>query len=318
MRIRRIILAVGLQCLLAVTAQAADYPDRPIRLIVPFAPGGTANVIAQPLAKKLGELLGTTVIVMARGGSGGVVGTAEAAKAKNDGYTLILGSNGAMTIAQHLGPLPYDPIKDFDPVGMVATSQFVVVTHPSVPARNIKELVELAKNRKDKLTYGSAGVGSVGHLATELFDSMAGVDMVHVPYTGTGPMTVDLLAGRIDLAVQGLPSLLPNIKAGNLKALAVTSKKRSSLMPDVPTVDEAGVKGYDVVTFWALFAPAGTPRPIIDKLNATLRQALRTDELRKTYLDTSNDPVESTPEELAQFIDEDVRKWGEIVRKSGI
>jgi tripartite-type tricarboxylate transporter receptor subunit TctC len=317
-RIHRIILAIGLPCLLAFTARAADYPDRPIRMIVPFAAGGTANVIAQPLAKKMGELLGTTVIVMNRGGAGGVVGAAEVAQSKNDGYTILLGSNGALTISQYLGDIPYNTAKDFDPVGMAATSQFVLVTHPSVPAKSVKELIALAKSRKDKLTFGSAGVGNVGHLAAELFDSMAGVQMLHVPYTGAGPMTVDLLAGRVDLAFPGLSSLVPNIKAGNLRALAVTSKQRSALLPDVPTLDESGLKGYDAETFWAVLVPAGTPKPVIAKLNATLLQALKSDEVRHSYLETGNDPTPSSPEELGQRIRDDAKKWGEIVRQAGI
>jgi len=299
-------------------AHADDYPSSPIRMIVPFAPGGTADIIARPLALKMGEILNQSVVVINRGGVGGVVGAGVVATAKNDGYTILLGSNGALTISQHLGQLPYDPVKDLEPVGMVAISQFVLVTHPSVPVRSVKELIALAKAENGKMTFGSAGIGNVGHLAGELFDGMAGVKMTHVPYTGAGPMTVDLLAGRVNLAYPGLASMMPLIRSGALRALAVTSKQRSPLLPNVETMEEAGLKGYDAETFWAIMVPAGTPKSIVDKLNVAVTQTLGSPEVQKAYLDTGNEPHPSTPEELAQRIQEDIKKWGDIISLAGI
>ncbi len=314
----RIFFILAFQIFLAASATADEYPSRPIRMIVPFAPGGTADLIARPLALKLGELLGESIVVINRGGAGGVVGASLVAQAQPDGYTILLGSNGALTISQHLGPVPYDTVKDFSPVGIAATSQFVLVTHPSVPAKNVKELIALGKSKGGQLNYGSAGVGNVGHLAAELFNSMTGIRMVHVPYAGAGPMMLDLLSGRVDMAFPGLSSVLPNIKAGKLRALAVSSKTRSALLPDVPTLDEAGLTGYNLETFWAILAPANTPKPIVQKLNAALLKALDSPELRKTYLDNSNEPFPSSPEQSAQRIQIDSQKWAEIIRKADI
>jgi tripartite-type tricarboxylate transporter receptor subunit TctC len=315
----KLIAGFALACRLVIPASYADeYPSRPIRMIVPFAPGGTADIIARPLALKLGEILRQSVVVMNHGGAGGALGAGLVASAKNDGYTILLGSNGALTISQHLGPLPYDPVKGFEPVGMVATSQFVLVTHPSVPAKNVQELIALAHARTGTMTFGSAGIGNVGHLAAELFDSMTGVKMLHVPYAGAGPMTVDLLAGRVNLAYPGLSSMVPSIRSGALRALAVTSKRRSPLLPEVPTMEEAGLKGYDAETFWSLLVPAGTPTSVINTLNAAMVKALRTPELRKVYLDNGNEPQPSTPAELAERIHDDIRKWGDIIRQAGI
>ena len=312
------LIALAMSLLLFGVAKAETYPSHPIKMIVPFAPGGTADIIARPLAKALGEALDESIIVVNRGGAGGVVGAQTVAQAKNDGYTILLGSNGALTISQHLHPVPYDATKDFAPVGLVATSQFVLVVHPSVPVKNVGELIAYAKAKNGRLTFGSAGIGNVGHLAAELFDSMAGVKMLHVPYAGAGPMTTDLLAGRVSLAFPGLSSMVPLIKSGSLRALAVTSLHRSFLLPDVPTLDEAGLKGYDAKTFWAILAPAGTPKPVIKKLNTALIKALKSDELKKIYRETGNDPDPSTPQELGQRIRQDIQKWGEIVRKAGI
>jgi tripartite-type tricarboxylate transporter receptor subunit TctC len=300
------------------SARAEDYPSRPIRMIVPFAPGGTADIIARPLAQKFGAILGQSIVVVNRGGAGGALGAATVAQAKPDGYTILLGSNGALTISQHLGPLPYDPFKQLAPVGLVATSQFVLVTHPSVKAQSVAGLIALAKASPRKLTFGSAGVGNVGHLAAELFDSMAGVKMLHVPYAGAGPMTVDLLAGRVDLAFPGLSSMLPSIKSGALKALAVTGPARSPLLPDVPTLSEAGLAGYEAVTFWAVLVPAGTPEDIVKRLNAALGETLRSAEVRKFYQESSNEPTPGTPEDLTRRMQADTEKWGKIVRDAGI
>ena len=215
-----------------------------------------------------------------RGGAGGVVGAAVVAQASADGYTLLLGSSGALTISPNLGKIPYDPVTDFAPVGLVATSQFILVVHPSVAATSVKQLIELARGKPGTLRYGSAGNGNVGHLAGELFASMAKIEMVHVPYKGAGPMTTDLLGGQVELAFPGLSSLVPHVKAGKLRALGVTGSRRSEVLPDLPTLSEAGLPGYEAITFWGLLAPARVQRGIIDRLGSSVSAALKTaDEL---------------------------------------
>ena len=314
----RIFLILAVQFFLTVPAHADAYPSRSISLIVPFAPGGTADIISRPLALYLGKVLGQTIIVINRGGAGGVIGANLVAHAQPDGYTLLLGSNGALTISQHLGSVPYNALKDFIPVGIVATSQFVLVTHPSVAATNVKELIALAKVKEGELKFGSAGVGNVGHLAGELFDSMAGISVIHVPYSGAGPMMTDLLSGRTDLAFPGLSSVVPAINAGSLRALAVSSQTRSALLPNVPTMEQAGLPGYNLETFWALLAPANTPQHIVEKLNSALLRALDSPELRQAYLLTGNVPSPSSPEQLAQRIANDSQKWKEVIQKANI
>ncbi len=308
-------LAMALASQLAL---AQGYPNHPVRLVLPFAPGGTADIIGRPLAQKLSEQLGQSIVVDNRGGAGGVVGAAAVAQSAADGYTLLLGSSGALTISPNFGNIPYDAVRDFAPIGLVATSQFVLVVHPSVQATSVRQLIALAGAKPDSLRFGSAGTGNVGHLAAELFDSLAKVKMTHVPYKGAGPMTTDLLAGRVELAFPGLASLVPHIKAGKLRALAVTGPKRSDVLPDVPTLNEAGLPGYEAITFWGVLAPAKTPRPIIDKLGGSINAALKTPELRNTYVTTGNDPASSTPEEFAALIKGDITKWGKIIRDADI
>jgi len=311
-------ILVVLMLALCGQALAQNYPAHPIRMVLPFAPGGTADIIARPVAQRMGELLGQSVVVDNRGGAGGVVGAALAAKSPADGYTLLLGSSGALTISQSLGKLPYDPVADFTPVGLVATSQFILVVHPSVPAKNVRELIALAKSRPGRLIFGSAGTGNVGHLAAELFDSMAGVSMIHVPYKGAGPMTVDLLAGQVDLSFPGLSSLVPYVKAGRVRALAVTGATRSAVLPDLQTLSEAGLAGYEATTFWGLLAPARTAGDIVRRLAAVLREALKNPELIQYYVNQGNDPTASTPEEFAQRIRVDIDKWSRVIKNAGI
>ena len=297
---------------------AQSYPTRPVRLILPFAPGGTADIIGRPLAQRMTEQLGHPVIVDNRGGAGGVVGAAVVAQASADGYTLLLGSSGALTISPNLGKIPYDPVTDFAPVGLVATSQFILVVHPSVAATSVKQLIELARGKPGTLRYGSAGNGNVGHLAGELFASMAKIEMVHVPYKGAGPMTTDLLGGQVELAFPGLSSLVPHVKAGKLRALGVTGSRRSEVLPDLPTLSEAGLPGYEAITFWGLLAPARVQRGIIDRLGSSVSAALKTAELRTAYVSTGNDPAASTPEEFAALIRNDIGKWGKIIKAASI
>lgn len=315
MRSIPIAAALALAC---GTATAQTYPSRPIRMVVPFAPGGTADIIGRPLAQRLGEQLGQTVVIDNRGGAGGVVGADIVSKAAPDGYTLLLGSSGALTISPNFGNIPYDAIRDFTPIGLAATSQFILVVHPSVQATSVKQLIALAAGKPGTLRYGSAGTGNVGHLAGELFDSLAKVSMTHVPYKGAGPMTTDLLAGRVELAFPGLASLVPHIKAGKVRALAVTGPRRSEVLPDIPTLHEAGLNGYEAITFWGMLAPGRTARPVIDRLATALGAALKTPELRSSYTATGNDPASSTPEEFAALIKGDIGKWGRIIKAANI
>ncbi len=314
----RFLLALAGVAAATPSVHSQTYPNRAIRLVVPFAPGGTADIIGRPLAQRLGELLGQSVVLDNRGGAGGVVGASIAAKSAPDGYTLLLGSSGALTISPSLSKLGYDPAKDFAPIGIVATSQFILVVHPSVPAKDVKALVALARARPGALSFGSAGTGNVGHLAGELFERMAKVDMVHVPYKGAAPMTVDLLAGQVDLGFPGLSSLVPHVKSGRVRALAVTGLRRSGVFPELPTLDEAALPGYEAITFWGVLAPGKTPPEIIQRLSMAVAEAARTAELRDVYIKAGNDPATSTPEEFAARIRTDIAKWAQIVKAAGI
>jgi tripartite-type tricarboxylate transporter receptor subunit TctC len=313
--LRHVLFLLGL---MSGLAQAQTYPARPVRLIVPFAPGGTADIIGRPLAQRLGEVLGQSFVIDNRGGAGGVVGATLAAKSQPDGYTLLLGSSGALTISPNLSKLSYDPSTDFAPIGMVATSQFILVVHPSVPAHSVEALIKLARSRPGGLRFGSAGTGNVGHLAGELFKSVAKVEMIHVPYKGAGPMTVDLLAGQVDLGFPGLSSLVPHVKTGRVRALAVTGLRRADILPDLPTLSEAGLPGYEAITFWGLLAPAKTARESLRRLSAAVAEAMKTAALRDMYAKGGNDPTTSTPEEFATRIRNDIAKWAGIIRAAGI
>lgn len=297
---------------------AQSYPNRPVRVVLPFAPGGTADIIGRPVAQKLGEALGQSVFVENRGGAGGVVGATLIAKSPPDGYNLLLGSSGALTISPSLIKLAYDPVNDFTPIGLVATSQFILVVHPSVPAHSVRELIAIAKAKPGRLSFGSAGHGNVGHLAAELFNSMAKVRTVHVPYKGAGPMTIDLLSGQVDLAFPGLSSLVPHVKAGKVRALGVTGMKRSSVLPDLPTLDEAGLKGYEATTFWGLLAPGKTSREIVQRLSAALDEAMKSPELKTQYANGGNDAATSTPDAFAMLIRTDIAKWDRLIKAAGI
>jgi tripartite-type tricarboxylate transporter receptor subunit TctC len=302
----------------ATHAHSQTYPTRSIRMIVPFAPGGTADLVGRPLAQKLGDVLGQTVIVDNRGGAGGVVGATLAAKSPADGYTVLLGSSGALTISPSLSKLTYDPTTDFAPIGMVAVSQFVLVVHPSVPAKDARGLIALARQRPGALRYGSAGTGNVGHLAAELMKSLAKIDMVHVPYKGAAPMTVDLLSGQVDLGFPGLASLVPHIKSGRVRALAVTGSKRSGALPDVPTLDESALPGYETITFWGLLLPGKAPPDLVQRLNGAVNEVMKQPELRETYSRAGNDPTTSTPEAFAARIRADIGKWAKLIASAGI
>jgi tripartite-type tricarboxylate transporter receptor subunit TctC len=310
-------LAVGL---LGGHAEAqSDYPNQPIRLIVPFAAGGATDVLARLLGERLSQSLGQQVVVDNRGGAGGNIGSAQAAKAEPDGYTLLMGAVGTHAINQSIYPkLPYDPIEDFAPVSLVATVPNVLVVNPSVPAQTVQELIALAKSRPGELNFASSGNGTSIHLSGELFKSMTGVDMVHVPYKGSGPAMTDLLGGQVQMMFDNLPSALPNVQAGKLRALGVTGAERSPALPDVPTIEEAGVPGYEALSWFGIFAPAGTPQPVIDKLHDHIVQALADPAMRARLADLGAEPVGSTPQEFASFIRAEAEKWAKVVKEAGV
>ena len=318
MRTARLLLIAMAACGLASPAVAQDYPERPITLVVPYAAGGGNDVMARIVAEKMSKTLGQQVVIENRGGAGGSIATRMIAKAAPDGYTLGLGGTGTLAVAPTLYPnVGYDPRKDFAPVGLIATSALVVLVNPSVPSKSLKEFIALAKQKPGQINFASAGVGSGMHLGTELFLQMADVKLTHVPYKGTGPALTDLLGGHVSVFFSSLPSAIPLIQAGKVRALAVTGAKRSAVLPDLPTVAESGVPGYEAVLHYGIVAPAGTPQPIVAKLNAALRQAVVSPEVHQKIAADGAEPLASTPEEYAADIDREETKWAAIVKRSG-
>ena len=301
------------------TAQAqTGYPDRPITLIVPYAPGGGNDVLARAVAEPMSKSLGQSLVIENRGGGGGSIGTRQVAKAAPDGYTLGLGGTGTLAIDPTLYPnVGYDPRKDFAPVGLIATSPLIILVNQSVPARNVKELIALAKAQPGKLNYASAGIGSGIHLGTVLFAETAGIELTHIPYKGSGPALTDLLGGHVQIYFSSLPPAIGLVKDGKLRALGVTGLKRSTSFPDVPTVAEQGLPGFEAVLHYGIVAPAGTPRPIIDKLNASLRAALGDSKVHDHIATEGAEPLPTSPDEYAADIDREESKWSALVKKSG-
>lgn len=305
--------------LLAAPVSAQTYPDRPITLVVPFAAGGSTDLVARLLAQKLTEQMGQSVVVENRAGAGGNIGAAAVAKSAPDGYTILYG-----TISTHtLNPLmakksAYDPVKDFEPVALVGNIPNVLVVHPSVPAKNVQELIALAKANPEKYSYASSGVATPLHLSGEMFNTMAGTKMAHVPYRGAGPAMNDLVAGQVPVLFDNLPSSVEFIKAGKIRALAVTTKGRVEQMPDIATMDEQGLKGYETYSWQALFAPAKTPKPIVDKLNAEVKKALADPALQQRLKDLTMTITFSSPEALGQFVQDQLKLWGPITKATGV
>jgi tripartite-type tricarboxylate transporter receptor subunit TctC len=300
-------------------AHAQTYPNRAITLVIPFAPGGSTSIVGRGVADKMGELLGEKVVVDNRPGAGGTVGTKAVAKSEPDGYTLVLGYTGTLAIGPSLyKSVGYDPRKDFAPIGMIGNAPNSLVVNPSFPAKTVAELIAYAKANPGKVNFGSAGAGTASHITGEYFARAAGITLVHVPYKGTGPAMTDLLGGHIPMAFAPIPASHANIAAGTLRGLAVTSTTRSSLLPDVPTIAESALPGFDASLYYGLAAPAGTPRPIIDKLNKALREALASDVVKRQLALDGTEITAGTPEDYADFIDKDEKKWAGLVKASGV
>ena len=299
------------------THAQAPYPSKPIRLIVPFPPGGGAEATARLVANKIGESLGQSVVVETRAGAGGNIGTDYVARAQPDGYTLLLATNG-MAIQPHLQKLTWDPIKDFTPVGLVAVYSLVIAVHPSVPAQNLSELVAYAKAHPRQLTYGSSGSGGPLHMGAELFRSHAGVDLLHVPYKGNAPMTIALLSGEINLVFDSPVGPLPNIRAGKVRALATTGKRRSSSLPEVPTVSESGLPGFDYESWNGIVAPAGTPKDIVARLSHEVAKAVASPEVRERLMALGYEPRVAKTDEFAALIAADMNRFGRVVKEVGM
>ena len=319
-RIRRIARLAFAAALLAVTTLVAaqTYPSKPIRWIVPFPPGGSTDLLARIVGQKLTESWGQQVVVDNRGGAGGTLGAAEAARAPADGYTLLMGAIHH-TIATSAYPnLPYDFQKDFTPISVVAIVPNVLVVNPSVPAKSTKELIAHAKANPGKLAYGSAGMGTAHHLIGEIFNSRAGTEILHVPYKGSSPAVADLIGGQVQIMYDTVASCLPHIKSGKLRALAVATAKRSSALPDVPTIAEAALPGFEVTTWFGALAPARTPPELVAKLNAEIVKILGMPDVRKRLLDAGAEPVGSTPGEMAAQIKRETEEFGKIVRRAKI
>ena len=316
----RALLAAAM-ALLALNASAqgpATYPTKPIKIVVPFPPGGATDILARAIGAELQKAFGQTVLIENKAGAGGNPGADMVAKSPPDGYTLVMATVGTHGINMSLySKMPYDAVKDFEPITLVAGVPNLLVVHPSVAAKNVAELTALAKAQPGKLNVASSGNGTSIHMAAELYKVMAGVDILHVPYKGSSFALTDLLGGQVQLMFDNMPSALPHVKAGKLRALAVTSPKRSSALPDIPTMDEEGLKGFDATSWFGLLAPAGTPKDIIAKLNAAAVKALATPEMRERLASQGAEAVGNTPEQFAAFIKAEIEKWAKIVKASG-
>jgi tripartite-type tricarboxylate transporter receptor subunit TctC len=299
-------------------AFAQAYPAKPITIVVPFAAGGTTDILARVIGQALTKDLGQTVIVDNRAGAGGNIGAQFAAKSPADGYTLFMGTVGTHAINQSLyKKLPFDPIKDFAPLTRVAMVPNLLVANPVKPYKNVKELIAYAKANPGKVNFGSSGSGSSIHLSGELFKAMAKVDMVHVPYKGSAPAVTDLLGGQIDVMFDNMPSAIQHVRNGRLRPLAVTTARRSPELPDVPTVAEAGVPGYEATSWFGMFAPAATPAPVVARLNAALAKVLADPEVKKKLAEQGAEPYSEKPEQFAEFIRQETAKWSKVVKDSG-
>jgi len=314
------VIGLGSSCGFAAERQseAKKYPDRPVRLIDPYAPGGGSGVVARLLSAKLPETWGKQVVVDNRPGAAAAIGTEICARAAPDGYTLCMGTSGSIAISPNMNKVPYDPVKDLIAITQTSAQSMLVVLHPSVPINSVKELIAFTRANPNKLVYASSGTGGSGHLAVELFQALTKVTMTHVPYKGNGPAVLALVSGEVQLGFNNIIAVLPHVQAGKLKAIGVTSTKRAPTVPNVPTLTESGVAGYDATSWNGIFAPAKTPRPIIDKVHADIVKVLKTPEIRERLVASGSDPVGSAPEEFSAYVKAELARWGKVIRDNNI
>jgi len=319
MRIHSRLLALAVALASAGAARADDYPSHPIRLVVPYAAGGGADSVARVIAKRVGETIGQPIVIENRGGAGSIIGTELVNKSAPDGYTLLMGQSGPISINPAVyKSLPYDPLKDFAPVAMTTSYPYIMVVSPALGVKTLGEFVALAKSKPGELNYGTTGVGAANHLVTELFDGKAGIRMTHIPYRGTALAVTDLLAGHVQVVFADPISALPHINAGTLRALAVTSKERSPVAPDVPTISESGYPGFDAIAWHGILAPANTPPAIIEKLNAEIVAALKDPETKALLEKQAMQTVGNSPEAFASFIRQDIAVWKAVAEQARV
>jgi tripartite-type tricarboxylate transporter receptor subunit TctC len=313
------VVLAGVCVAFAGVLYAQAYPVKPVRLVSPYPPGGANDILARIVGQKLGENLGQQIVIENRGGATGNIGAEYVAKAVPDGYTLLMGQASNLTINVSLmSKMPYDPVKDLAPITLVATTPNLLVVHPSLPVRTVKDLVALAKSKPGSINYASSGSGSAGHLAGELFKRVAHVDMVHIPYKGAAPALTDVVAGQAQLYFTSPISATPFVKGGRLRMVAVTSLKRSPSLPDIPTVAESGYADFDVVSWWGILAPAAAPKEIIARLHIEIVKVLALPEIKTKFSDQGADVASNTPEQFAAYIKSEIAKWGKLIRELGV
>ena len=308
----RALLALGIAAIASAAGAQQAYPDRTVKIVVPYPPGGTTDLLARAVAGRLTDSLGQTFIVENRGGASGSIGSEAVARATPDGYTLLMGTISTHGINPAIGKVPYDPVKDFQPVTDVADTPNVLTVNPDTPYRTLKDVLEAARAKPGSITFGSTSPGGSPHMSGELLKSMTGTDLLHVPYKGGGPMLVDLMGGQIQLGFDNLPSSMPHIKAGKIRPIAVTTTERWPQAPDIPTIAESGVPGYEVSAWFGLLAPAGTPRPIVDRLQKAVAEILKMPQVNAQLLELGAKPVGNTPEQFAAMIDAELQKWRKV------
>jgi tripartite-type tricarboxylate transporter receptor subunit TctC len=304
-------------CAAAVDAAAQHYPNRPIRFVVPFPPGGGNDIVGRVIAQKLSEALNQTVVVDNRGGAGGTLGTDLVAKAPADGHTMLINNISLAVNATLIPRLPYDTLKDLAPVSIIGRQPNIVVVHPGVKAQSVQDFLGLARARPGQINYGSGGVGTASHLATELLQLTTKTSMTHIPYKGLGPALIDLVGGRVEMIISTMASALPQLKAGKLRPLAVTTVKRSVFFPEVPTMIESGVPGYDVTTWYALVVPAGTPQVVVARLNAELAKIATASAVREQFAAQGLETAHTSAAEARAYLGAEVAKWGKVIKASG-
>ena len=311
-------IALGLCFGAAAPACGQGFTDKVVRVVVPFAPGGSTDIVARITAQKLSERLKTQVVIDNRGGGGGNIGSDLVAKAPPDGHTLLIGTVGSLTINPSLYKrMPYDPIRDLTPIAYFGSTPNILVVHPSLPVKSVRELISLARSKPGQLNYASAGTGGSVHLAGELFKSMAKVDMIHVPYKGSGPALIDLLGGHTQLMFSTMPPALPHAKSGRLRALGMTGVRRSPLVPDLPTIAESGLAGYEITQWWGLLGPAAMPAAVVTRLNSEMNAVLQQADVKERFAAEGAETAPNTPQWFASFMKSETAKWGKVVKASG-